>query len=153
MYAFLDITSETVETSSEGLDSFDRSDTQTEWFVGNTFKFKENISNNNLPFIEGIIPIDFVPSVDETYYLLYAIITTGDSFGYDKFGNFEIIGLYKNYEEARINLNNLKMVDDKTTSTTITINDNEVKMSIPWSGYFEFLEKIKIKEVTMKSKA
>lgn len=69
--------------------------------------------------------------VGDTVYILHAVYTTGDSFGRDG-GNYELLGAYKTLDAAKSALVHFENIND---------------YSVPWIGYFESLDNIKITEL------
>jgi hypothetical protein len=118
------------------------------------------------------VPFEVDPSRE--YYLLYAIYSTGDSFGTDA-GQIEYVGLYEDknvaYENQRRieqhsdtyqKLNNrwggtsqqeknrLKKIGktfEPYSVRLITEAEEEFQMHVPWNGYFEELTSIEVQSV------
>lgn len=63
-------------------------------------------------------------------YLVYAVYTTGDSFGSDG-GNVELLSVFKDRAEAEESKEHYSKVRD---------------YSVPWNGYFESLDELEIEE-------
>lgn len=98
------------------------------------------------------VPFEVDP--DRSYYLLYAIYDTGDSFGRDE-GRIELIDLYQDREVAMANAARIDAHARKYDSTrwgsareemdepyTVKLmNDagEECQVHTPWNGYFERL--------------
>ncbi len=95
---------------------------------------------------------------DGTYYLLYGVYSTGDSFGNDD-GVICYVDLYKTKEKAEDSKNALQRHYDKekdshnrdwnTWNNCTIANENGVLYSfhVPWMGYFEHLSALVVHEV------
>lgn len=93
-----------------------------------------------------------VPGVDanvgETVHLLYAMYSTGDSFGNDD-GNFVAIAVFKN-AEAAIQASSL-LEDGPGYMQKIMLDaSTELEVYKPWVGYFESLENLAIFTTTLQ---
>lgn len=119
-------TSTTREPSSG--DSWDRGDSYTDWSIGDTFTVDSKDSYR-------ATPISFTPVSNTPYYAVYAVWSSGDSFGHDENSNFELFGLYEAREEAEKERNRLAA---------------DTSHEVPWNGYFEDLTLLEVKEVTLK---
>lgn len=94
----------------------------------------------------------------DTFYLLYGIYGTGDSFGVDE-GRFEEVSLHRDIDIARENKKRLEIHErsqDINSSleigwTVTLLNDDgsEFTYSPPWLGYFEVLTNIDIEKVSI----
>ncbi len=128
-------------------DPWDQDDTSTSWnLVGistdkEKFGYKERVSVN----------FDIDPR--EHYYLLYAVYSTGNSFGNAIGYHFEAIDLYKCPKKAR---EALKIIEDnedcvisnqKKTLELLTEDGKVHEYTIPWQGYFEGLDYVKVEMV------
>jgi hypothetical protein len=67
--------------------------------------------------------------LDNDFFFVVAVWSTGDSFGHDEAANIEIMSVHKTLEEAE----NAKSILEKTTD-----------YSVPWNGYFERLNCLEI---------
>ena len=65
-----------------------RNSTSSDWSVHGI----EEVTSKNAYYD---IETEFDLEKEVEYYLVYAVYTTGDSFGYDKHGSIEYIGIYK----------------------------------------------------------
>ena len=86
-------------------------------------------------------PVDFEPQYGLAYYLLYAIYTTGDSFGRDHGAGIEYYGLFKPEEvEAGKRL----MAALKANKKEYSIEHEGKTYHCPWTGYFESLDELEL---------
>ncbi len=127
LYVVLDVTESshvTREKSSD--DDWDRDDTHTDWSI-NGLRIGTNAA------LYGV-PVGDVNAGD-TVQALWAIYSTGDSFGSDVDGALEFIGVNKDPEIANMNYVNLNSGSD------FFVNDKgeSIKIYVPWNGYFESL--------------
>ncbi len=107
-------------------------------------------------FIEGFtveskwhdFSVDFEPNHDSTYFLLYAVYSTGDSFGHDQDGAIEYLGLFENYKTAELNMKRVEAMTDFGSCTLLTDVGMDYDVYIPWFGYFESLSYIRIEKVS-----
>lgn len=112
------------------------------------------------------------------YYLLYAIYSTGDSFGHDD-GRIEFVGLYEDLEVAHENeqrvwahnetyqqleyrwytpskqlskekLKNLRKEFEPYTIKLVTEDGLEYGVHVPWHGYFERLTEVVVQPVLVR---
>lgn len=91
--------------------------------------------------------------VGEKLYLLYAVYSTGDSFGHDEDACIELISVHKNLDVARFNYETIKNNTDESYGVQIELsqdNGQTWKMSPPWNGYFESLSYLKIAGFTVR---
>jgi len=97
----------------------------------------------------GDVMVPYVPERGIDYYLLYAVYSTGDSFGHDSGGGIEYIGLYTK-EELHIAKENERRIeahdqDQKSTLKLLMQNDkDQFDVYVPWHGYFESLDYVSI---------
>lgn len=131
--------SPTEETSTrDPTDEWDRPDTSTTHFIeGFTVESKWHDFS-----------VDFEPNYDSTYFLLYAVYSTGDSFGHDHNGGIEYLGLFENYETAELNLKRVEAMTDYGSCTLLTDFSMDYDVYCPWFGYFESLSYIKIESIS-----
>lgn len=119
-------------------DRWDRDDTHTDYDVqGLVLEDKDSYTAvpNYLDAKEG----DWVA-------VLYAVYSTGDSFGHDANGGFEFINVFKNLDDAEAAAKSLKEdhtqkpYNERHEGKYNLSNGTEVRMGfLPWSGYFERL--------------
>jgi hypothetical protein len=89
-------------------------------------------------------PVDFEPQYGVAYYLLYAIYSTGDSFGHDEGAEIEYYGLFKPDEvEAGKRL----MAALKANKKEYSIEFEGKSYHCPWTGYFESLDELELSPV------
>lgn len=98
----------------------------------------------------GDLEVSFKPIIGQTYFLLYVLYSTGDSFGHDS-GNIEFIGLYRTDEVAKRNAERIrksredyeKKCDVASFSVELETGAGKLyKTNTPWNGYFESLEDV-----------
>jgi len=101
------------------------------------------------------LTVPYRPEDDETYYVLYAVYTTGDSFGSDPGHGIEFIGFYTKdqYDIAEENMRTIERDDGKRSenwSVTLKTPDGQgtFKQHCGWKGYFESLDFVDIADVT-----
>ena len=124
MFAKLEFKGRTHETSTPNPDdSWDRASTSTDWEIPTTF----TVSNQDEYKAE---PLNFSPIEGSQYFMVYAIWSTGDSFGQDDRNYCESFGVFKTYKQAQ------KKVAELTVWT-----------SAPWKGYFESLDTLDIQSI------
>ena len=75
----------------------------------------------------------------EEYYLLYAVYSTGDSFGWDRDDSIEFFGIYTNKELAEENMVTLRDSNSHDVMLKRELADGSVveddKDFIPWIGW------------------
>jgi hypothetical protein len=138
-------------------DSWDRGNTDTTHYI----KGMEIVTAPNQS-VDLEVPFKIVP--DKSYYLIYALYTTGDTFGSDT-GNIEYIGLYKTYKECQVNETRIyahqrgpdptikvksKAKKDKYSEYSVELispSGQPYMVGCPWNGYFNGLESIVIEGV------
>ena len=87
----------------------------------------------------------YEPQHGVDYYLLYAVYSTGDSFGHDDGGGIEFIGFYTDSEKW-IGEENQRRIDTNSYDsgsyniTLLSPRAKEFKLYPPWTGYFEHLD-------------
>lgn len=101
-----------------------------------------------------MIHIGFEPKYDETYHLLYAVYSTGDSFGHDHAKCLEAIGLYQDRKIAEANEKILKEAKKLDGSKLLKLSEEGTIKPYgyfpPWFGYFESLGYIEVLAVMLK---
>lgn len=100
------------------------------------------------------LTVPYRPEDDETYYVLFAVWTTGDSFGRDPGRGIEYIGFYTADQLDVANENMRKIEKDDSSrsegfSVTLKTPDGKktFKQSCGWKGYFESLDYVDIASV------
>ncbi len=98
------------------------------------------------------LAVRFEPEFEVDYYLLYAVYSTGDTFGHDAGGNIEFLGLYEKYETAQMNLMRVqaRTSNDDAPVTLLTDFGIDYEFYIPWFGYFEGLDYVTIETIQRK---
>ena len=133
-------------TIEEGEDSDEQYSWQGVTGTDNTINGIEQVSDNS--FSELVTDFDIVPG--ESYYLLYAIYSTGDSFSRSE-GEVEFVGLYKDPTVAKSNADriwdNNEHHDSSHSVNLVTEDGKEYLLSVPWKGYFENLSDVSVKTV------
>lgn len=129
----LETHSETHDTTTPDPDDrWDRASTSTSWSVhGLTLHDKDTYDAviNYLEAKEG----------DEVY-ALYAVYSTGDSFGHDASGQLEFINVFATYKDAERARDSLA-----TSNVYLLSNGQEISLGYkPWDGYFESLDYMEI---------
>lgn len=114
-------------------DEWDADSTVSDWILPEFFRgTKDNNYHSE--------PLSFTPVKGETYYMVYAIWSTGDSFSHHERGECESFGIYKTRKEAEKRKANLE-----APRTEKSYRQWEYR---PWDGYFESLDELGIKEIT-----
>lgn len=142
--SYCDVTREADEN-----DSWSRESTSTHW----TVEGLKLAQNDNY----GTVAVAFKPVKGEIYHLLYAVYSTGDSFGHDEGRNFEAIGVYKDRKVAEENEKRLTSApkkganwDDQFKAIVLkTEGLGEHKYSRPWVGYFESLDRLEVESFVL----
>jgi hypothetical protein len=136
-----------VTRSGDPSDKWDRDDTHTSH---NVQGFKAKLEKEGGYFD---LTVPYEPEFDETYYLLYVVYSTGDSFGHDAGSGLEAIGLYKKDEldvakdnERRIE-KHYRSKDPDFNVELITSSGKKFQQHTPWVGYFESLDYTEIADV------
>lgn len=99
---------------------------------------------------KGLCP-DVVSNLDikngDKIYIVYAVWSTGDSFGQSDNSESECFGLFKDVDSAKelaAKLESSSEMKDFVTSDGQVFNH----YSLPWDGYFESLSYVECKDVT-----
>lgn len=149
---YIDHTSYTMETSiPDPDDSWDRANTLTEHSVDG-IRLDSNYGYGNYCYYPGEV------KKGDKIYLLYAVWSTGDSFGHDVGYSIDFISVHKNIDIANSNANVLENIEEDINSSWETKwngklmldNGDEYKYHIGWLGYFESLDYIRVKEFIVK---
>lgn len=114
-------------------DDWDRGDTTTYWTIPSTFDVTEEMDWHSEP-------LGFEPIPGQMYYMVYAIWSTGDSFGHDERAHCESFGIYKTEKEAEARKAALEKPEKQSKK-------GHTKY-LPWEGYFEHLDEMEIKAMT-----
>lgn len=95
-----------------------------------------------------------IPSGTSALFVVWAIWSTGDSFGFSKCDSAEAMGIFVDEGAAK----QLRTALETFTQTTgpdrdwlvmTTMDGQHHKLRVPWMGYFEHLESIEINSVTI----
>lgn len=124
--------------------------TEDEWDADDTHT-DNRIRSFSLTDTYSDLSIGFIPEEDKTYYLLYAIYTTGDSF-HTSSGNIEFVDLFEDEELGWENYRILQNHKEGNGYSAILKNQLGLKYSyhIPWIGYFENLESLELMPIELE---
>lgn len=118
-------------------DSWDRGNTAAHWTI------------NGLRLVESdgyrVHEVPFDAVAGKRYHLVYAIYSTGDSFGHDDAACLEIIGVFEDEELAH-------RAAEAARGDGPCINElgEEYEMSRPWQGYFESLDELSVRAFVLE---
>lgn len=129
-------------------DSWDRGNTASE----HTLKYVQLAKEGG--YTSVTYPGLVVPG--EKVYVLYAVYSTGDSFGRDEDRCIEFISVHKDMDIARFNYKQVKDSVKNSYGFTIDIsqdNGQTVPLVCPWLGYFERLSYVKVAGFTVRDTA
>lgn len=121
------------------------SDEEDEWYRPNSYTDHE-ITGFKIDSGYFDLATDFVPEYNTPYYLLFAVWSSGDSFGYDSGAYIEYFGLFENEEIAKLNE---QRINDKKENL-LTDFGMDIPLHIPWDGYFDGLDYLRIEKVYRK---
>lgn len=121
-------------------------DSSDEWDRGNT-ETTHGIEGFEVESKWTDLTVDFEPKYDLTYFLLYAVYSTGDSFGHDEAAGIEFLGMFENYETAELNMKRVEAMTNFGSCTLLTDFGMNYDMYVPWFGYFESLNYIRIQKI------
>lgn len=132
----------TQETSTpDSDDKWDRADTSTSHDIKG-FEISEKYFD---------LTIDFTPEYGIVYFLLYGVYSSGDSFGHDAGYGIEFLGLYEKHKTADLNLKRVEALTVGTRPaprvTLLTDFGIDYEIYVPWFGYFERLDYLRIEQV------
>lgn len=100
-------------------DRWDRASTSTDWSIRG-IKYSEKDEY-------GLLPIEI--EYNKPVHVVYAIWSSGDSFGHDERYCCEALSVHLTRKEAQAEVERLKTITD---------------YSVPWNGYFESLDELNI---------
>ena len=126
-------------------DQWDRDDTRSEHTMQFISIAREG-SWNTISYPGEVKPGDKV-------YLLFAVYSTGDSFGHDEDRSVELISVHKDLNCAKYNYKVLEGVDKDNYASSVVLSQDDGstwKMSPPWCGYFESLSYLKVGGFTVQ---
>lgn len=109
--------------------SMDRPDTYTTHSLGDTFRIVYPHDIYDLVVHQKVFP-------GKEYILLYAVYSTGDSFGHDQGAEIEFIELFTDAKDAK----ELEMLLRHSEGNSVFFN--RMKYYIPWNGYFDHLDSL-----------
>ena len=89
------------------------------------------------------ITAPFEIDINKTYILLWAIYSTGDSFGHDG-GQVEFIDLFESQTLAAQAAQEIEKQSDSYSVTYTREDGNETSFASPWHGYFERLQEVRL---------
>ena len=153
-------------------DDWDRGNTSCSWTVEGIRIYESN--NRLFPWMEMDLDVPFEVTSGTKYYLMYVVYSTGDSFGHDEDSSIDFCGLYKDISiaqenESRIRAhynwsksgayaqekkNKPKFVPKKYGEFNVMLRTDdgkgEYELHVPWTGYFESMSYLEIKEVQLQ---
>jgi len=151
-----------VTRHAERDERWDRDDTSSDWDVlGIQLVPEEGV---------GDLYVNFPIEINKTYWLVYAVYNTGDSFGRDENGALEEIEIYKDetmaldcareirkhadmysvYERTYYRPKMKRPKDFDSYILVVIGNDGkELEVHAPWNGYFESLSYVEVRPVTI----
>jgi hypothetical protein len=101
-----------------------------------------------------VISVNFEPIKGQTYFLLYAIYSTGDSFSRHDGQELELIGIYDDKNVAIENEQILRNIDTENYNVTpVELHTEGLgvhKYVAPWAGYFESLDALEVQGFTLE---
>lgn len=127
-------------------EAYDGDDTQTDWTIS------DDLVENDTPSAEFAAPFRVVP--DKSYYAVYVIYSTGDSFSRDDAGRISFVELFETKSKAQDLVNKIQEeneVNQPLSMTYLDENGNEKTCSCDWNGYFESIDVCEAKEVSIQS--
>lgn len=102
--------------------------------------------------VRETVDVGFEPKKGQLYHLLFAVYSTGDSFGHDHGRCFEAIGVYKSRAVAEENEKRLRegkpSKPAKYGGTMVMLKmertAKQQPYNRPWDGYFESLDYLEV---------
>lgn len=135
-----DIREEVTRAATE--DEWDRDDTYTSWTLEDVAVVPES------GYFDVISSFEVNPG--DTLLVVYAVYSTGDSFGRDDCGAMEVIDVFKSADKAaecvKAIENSASRYDSKNVSDASWVREDgsDTKLDyVPWNGYFESLEHVR----------
>lgn len=116
-------------------DSWDRGDTSTDWYFGPAVVVSKDKSWDEC--------VDFDIASGQKFYVVVAVYDTGDSFGWDKNGQYTVVDTFTDRELAEKCEAACYM---KEVSYTKQNGELVCGSCAPWNGYFENLSYVTILE-------
>lgn len=132
-------------------DKWDSGDTHTSWDIPDKVYIESPTNKKGSYFSERMsVPFDLVSG--GTYFLVYAIYSTGSTFGHQSDGCLEYIDLFTTAEKAKMCMEKLSTIPSErkngNSRTYVMENGQERSFYVPWNGYFESLSDLDIQVVT-----
>lgn len=144
-YVELERSSEMHETSRpDPEDEWDRANTRTTWYVEGLSLHDEDAY--------GRLPVDFEVSNGDELFAVYAVYSTGDSFGHDDCSDLEFIDVFKDFEKAKKCVDDIKATTGRHSAAYTKENGQVVQVHIPWDGYFEHLDELTVEGFIVQNK-
>ena len=144
---FEDDTYVSVTRAGDPDDQWDRDSTSTSH---NVVSFDASLANKG-QYFELAVPYE--PEYNKDYYVLYAVYSSGDSFGHDDGYGIEYIGLYTESELEIANENQRRIEDhyrgrkEGYSVELLTPTGKTFSQHTPWIDYFGGLDYTDIKAV------
>lgn len=143
-----------IKTRNIGGSSITPTEPYGEWETHNYIEIYGLITGNHIEYEDVLCGFDL--EKDKPYYLLYCVYSTGDSFGHET-GRHEYICLYKTKEKAEQLARLIEIDNDKNGGryhyqTVRGHMEDGTEFWVPtrvWSGYFENLDDVQVKEVRL----
>lgn len=157
-------------------DEWDRGNTSSSWTVDDFIQIYEP-DHRRYGWMEMDLDVPFEVTSGTKYYLMYVVYSTGDSFGHDENACIEFCGLYTDISIAQENENRIrahydwakyksatwrtgnppkrpKFVPEKYGEFNVMLRTDdgkeEYELHVPWTGYFESMSYLEIKEVQLQ---
>jgi hypothetical protein len=151
----VDARADTEETSTpDPNDRWDRASTSTTWDIRG-LKLIDKEGSHYFNYRETV-DVNFEPEKGKIYHLLYAVYSTGDSFGHDDSACFEAIGVYQDRKIAEENEKRLRegkpTVTEKWGTRVVLLMEGMDKgheYHPPWNGYFESLNRLEVESFVL----
>jgi hypothetical protein len=118
-----------------------------------------SLKNGDFPNCDLVVGAEVGPG--DIVYIVWAEYTTGDSFGTD-YGQYELIAAFVDEEKANkcakdcenfVENQHATYLDAERYSLKIELDNGQTySIHVPWTGYFENLERVNVTPKTIKSK-
>lgn len=100
---------------------------------------------------------DVVTSLDfqhgQNAFVVWAVYSTGDSFGRAECSSSEVFGIFEDYKSASELKEALRSFNKRRKGTRLDVTTSDGQKFtdyVPWTGYFESIEYVEITLVTVK---
>lgn len=124
-----------------GSGKWDNDDTYTSWELGDVWLQKDSAESYNYEMYE----LDQHADVGDIVYVVFAVWSTGDSFGSYEGAGAEVMFVSKDPDVAYFVMRTLQNATGY--SEKITWNNGQTRpIHIPWNGYFEQLNSLTVYE-------